>query len=161
MRHARGKEPRILGGIGRIFDFIILPADNHHYDHSKTVRGAHLSIVHDRRNWTRLDKVFPVLVESPVYGFVSCVARNISPGGVFLETRDPLPLGTPLRIYFALPHGTGGIAASGEVKNHYYLNYHQDGAPRSLMGMGVRFLHFEEDTGESLRRTLGGFRTLH
>ena len=59
-----------------------------------------------------MDKVFPVLVESPLFGFMNCVARNISPGGIFLETRDPLPLGSALRVYFSLPHGSGGIAAS-------------------------------------------------
>jgi Tfp pilus assembly protein PilZ len=89
------------------------------------------------------------------------VARNISEGGIFLETYDPLPLGAQVRVHFEIPDSAGEVVAVGEVKNHYYLNYHQNGAPRSLMGMGVRFLHFEEDTGESLRRTLGGFRTLH
>lgn len=108
----------------------------------------------DRRNWTRLDKVFPVLVESPLFGFLNCIARNISPGGVFLETREPLPLGTPLRVYFALPHGSGGISATGEVKNHYYLNFGTERGPSSLTGMGVRFTEFDNNGGDQLTRTL-------
>jgi hypothetical protein len=123
--------------------------------------GATLSLQtnkDDRRSWTRLDKVFPVLVESNIFGFMNCVARNISPGGIFLETREPLPLGTPLRIYFSLPYGTGGIAATGEVKNHYYLNFGTDKGPCSVTGMGVRFTSFEDNgehrLGSVLRQSL-------
>jgi len=108
----------------------------------------------DRRDWTRFDKVFPVLVESPLFGFMNCVARNISPGGIFLETREPLPLGTPLRVYFALPHESGGIAASGEVKNHYYLNYGSAGGTSSVTGMGVRFTAFDDNGEKALHQTL-------
>ena len=108
----------------------------------------------DRRNWTRLDKVFPVLVESQLFGFMNCVARNISPGGIFLETREPLPLGTSLRVYFSLPHGTGGIAAAGEVKNHYYLNFGTDDGPSSVTGMGVRFTQFDDNGQSRLECTL-------
>jgi Tfp pilus assembly protein PilZ len=115
----------------------------------------------DRRGHERMDKAFQVEVSSSIFGSTICVARNISEGGIFLETYDPLPLGAQVRVHFEIPDSAGEVVAVGEVKNHYYLNYHQNGAPRSLMGMGVRFLHFEEDAGESLRRTLGGFRTLH
>jgi Tfp pilus assembly protein PilZ len=115
----------------------------------------------ERRQTYRLDKVFQVEVSSPVFGSYVCVARNISEGGMFLETYDPLPLGAEVKIHFEIPDSSGEVVVVGEVKNHYYLNYHQNGAPRSLMGMGVRFLHFEEDTSESLHRSLTGFRTLH
>lgn len=113
-----------------------------------------MTLKHDRRNWTRLDKVFPVLVESPLFGFMNCVARNISAGGVFLETREPLPLGTPLRIYFALPYGSGGISAVGEVKNHYYLNYGTANGTSSVTGMGVRFTDFDDNGACRLTRRL-------
>ena len=66
-----------------------------------------------------------------------------------------------VRIHFDIPDSNGEVVARGEVKNHYYLNFNQDGMPRSLMGMGVRFLEFEDDGEETLRRSLRGFRTLH
>jgi len=116
---------------------------------------------HDRRRADRLDKVFQVEVSSPVFGSYLCVARNISAGGIFLETFDPLPLGSEVRIHFEMPDSSGEVVAKGEVKNHYYLNYQQDGAPRSLMGMGIRFTGFEEDGEIALEQSLQGYRTLH
>ena len=115
----------------------------------------------DRRRSYRFDKVFQVEVSSSIFGSYVCVARNISAGGMFLETFDPLPLGSEVRIHFEIPDSQGEVVAIGEVKNHYYLNYQQDGAPRSLMGMGIRFMGFEEDGEGALRSSLGGFRTLH
>ncbi|MFH2007830.1 MAG: PilZ domain-containing protein [bacterium] len=115
----------------------------------------------ERRRNDRFDKVFQVEVSSPIFGSYMCVARNISSGGIFLETFDPLPLGSEVRVHFEIPDSNGEVVAIGEVKNHYYLNYHQDGAPKSLMGMGVRFKGFEEDGEDALERGMIGFRTLH
>lgn len=115
----------------------------------------------ERRRTYRFDKVFQVEVSSSIFGSYICVARNISSGGIFLETFDPLPLGSEVRIHFEMPDSPGEVVAIGEVKNHYYLNYQQDGAPRSLMGMGVRFMGFEEDGAESLARSLHTSRVLH
>ena len=115
----------------------------------------------ERRQAYRFDKVFQVEVSSPIFGSYLCVARNISAGGIFLETFDPLPLGSEVRVHFEIPDSNGEVVAVGEVKNHYYLNYHQDGAPKSLMGMGVRFSGFEEDGEDALEHGLMRFRTLH
>lgn len=115
----------------------------------------------DRRQNSRFDKVFQVEISSAIFGSYVCVARNISAGGIFLETFDPLPLGSEVRVHFEIPDSNGEVVAVGEVRNHYYLNYHQDGAPKSLMGMGVRFRGFEEDGADTLDRGLTGFRTLH
>ena len=115
----------------------------------------------ERRNWLRLDKVFPVLIESPQSGFMNCVARNISSGGLFLETRSPLPLGSPLRIYFALPQGQAGISATGLVKNHYFLHYASCGGPAGVTGMGVRFTGFDFDGEERLENGLRRVQVLH
>src|SRR5687768_559688 len=77
----------------------------------------------DKRQHLRFDKVFPVRVESILFGEVSCVARNVSAGGIFLETRDPLPLGARVRIAFLNPDESAEIVAIGEVKNHYFVNF--------------------------------------
>ncbi len=115
----------------------------------------------ERRTSHRFDKVFQVEISSEIFGSYVCVARNVSAGGIFLETFDPLPLGSEVRVHFEIPDSSGEVVAIGEVKNHYYLNYQQDGVPRSLMGMGVRFKGFEEDSEQTLERSLLGFRTLH
>lgn len=46
-----------------------------------------------------------VLVDGPE-GLVRCLARDISPVGLYLESPVPYPTGTLLRITFAIPDGT-------------------------------------------------------
>ncbi len=99
----------------------------------------------ERRNYLRMDKVFPVQVESPEFGFTNCIARNISGGGIFLESKELLPLGSTIKILFSVPGVCGGITAVGEVKNQFCLNFGGDDSPSSMVGMGIRFLHFEDD----------------
>jgi hypothetical protein len=120
-----------------------------------------MSAKHERRNWLRLDKVFPVLVESPLHGYVRCIARNISCGGLFLETLAPLPLGTPIRVFFAVPESAAGISAVGQVKNHYFLNFASLDGPKSITGMGVRFMKFDADGAEQLEVSLKSAHAVH
>src|SRR5687767_520737 len=70
-----------------------------------------------RREHLRFDKVFMVRVESLLFGDLTCVARNVSAGGIFLEVGDPLPLGATIRVCFPVPDGSGEVVAVGEVKN--------------------------------------------
>src|SRR5262249_7266378 len=86
----------------------------------------------DKRQHLRFDKVFPVRFESILFGELACIARNVSAGGIFLETRDPLPLGARVRVAFLNPEETAEIVAVGEVKNHYFMNYVQHGITRSV-----------------------------
>jgi hypothetical protein len=115
----------------------------------------------DKRQHLRFDKVFPVRVESILFGDTHCVARNVSAGGIFLETCDPLPLGARVRICFLTPDEAAEIVAVGEVKNHYFVNYVQDGVSKSVAGMAVRFLSFEQESQHVLRDCLDRFRVLH
>jgi hypothetical protein len=97
----------------------------------------------ERRASPRLDKVFQVYVEGERGGLFG-VARNISEGGMFVETREPPPLGTQVRITFTA--GAGEMTAVAEVR---YV-CHLIGRPSAdaerhaaVRGMGVRFLYFE------------------
>jgi hypothetical protein len=114
-----------------------------------------------RREHLRFDKVFTVRVESVLFGDHVCVARNVSAGGMFLEARDPLPLGASVRVCFPVPDGTGDIAAVGEIKNHYFINYVQDGVSKAIAGMAVRFNAFESDSHQILEDCLSRLRVLH
>jgi len=105
--------------------------------------------VTDRRGATRLDKVFPVWLEGQRGGCFG-VARNISEGGMFIETRDPLPLGSQVRVSF--PSQWGEMTAISEVRYVcHLLGRLADGAPAhgaphaAVRGMGVRFLYFEAE----------------
>jgi hypothetical protein len=115
----------------------------------------------DQRLSMRFEKVIPVGVESEDFGEVGAVARNISAGGMLIETPAPLPLGSEVRVHFQIPDSQASIVARAEVKNHYAFNYCDGGEPRHARGMGVRFLEFVEDGGEVLRLSLTRFRTLH
>jgi len=107
-------------------------------DPEKTAEGKG-----ERRSATRLDKVFPVWLEGDRGGGFG-VARNISPGGMFIETADPLPLGSQVRVSFAARWGD--MTAVAEVRYVcHLLGRLADGAPThaAVRGMGVRFLYFE------------------
>lgn len=88
-----------------------------------------------------MDCSFPVEVTHPVFGRMTLVARNLSAGGLFIETIEPLPLGTVLMVHFGEPEHQ--VIARAEVRNHYFLNYADHSGPRALAGMGLRFLGFE------------------
>jgi hypothetical protein len=97
----------------------------------------------DRRRADRLDKVFPVWLEGE-NGCGMGVARNISEGGMFVETGTPHPIGSQVRITF--PSHSGEMTAVAEVR---YV-CHLVGRPAddseihaSVQGLGVRFLYFE------------------
>jgi hypothetical protein len=94
----------------------------------------------ERRIGQRLDKVFPVFLECDRGGGFG-VARNISEGGMFVETRDPAPLGSQVRITF--PSQGGEMTAVAEVRYLCHLFGQDGGWPVAVRGMGVRFLYFE------------------
>jgi len=97
----------------------------------------------ERRTAARLDKVFPVFIEGDGGGALG-VARNISEGGMFVETRTPEPIGAQVRITF--PSGAGEMTAVAEVRYVcHLLGKVADGPSRRAVvrGMGIRFLYFE------------------
>ena len=101
----------------------------------------------ERREAPRLDKIFPVWIEGDRGGGMG-VARNISEGGLFVETRDPQPLGSQVRVTFPSP--SGEMTAVGEVRYVCHLLGQAEGDQRcqaAMHGMGVRFLYFEAAAG--------------
>ena len=115
----------------------------------------------DQRAHLRFDKMFTVRLESLLFGEIYCVARNVSAGGIFLELPDPLPLGATVRVCFPVPDGSGDVVATGEVKNHYFINYTQGGTTRAVAGMAVRFTSFENEGHHVLADCLTRMRVLH
>ncbi|HVP66241.1 MAG TPA: PilZ domain-containing protein [Anaeromyxobacteraceae bacterium] len=97
----------------------------------------------ERRAAPRLDKAFPVWLEGD-RGFGMGVARNISEGGMFVETTTPQPIASQVRITF--PSSSGEMTAVAEVRYVCHLVGRASPAAEvhaSVHGMGVRFLHFE------------------
>jgi hypothetical protein len=127
---------------------------------AETAAAADLA-VDDQRAHLRFDKMFVVRLESLLFGEIYCVARNVSAGGIFLETSEPLPLGARVRVCFLNPEEDAEIVALGEVKNHYFVNYADKGVTRSVTGMAVRFTAFENQSDTVLRECLDRLRVLH
>lgn len=67
---------------------------------------------------------------------------NISRGGIFVATLDPLPAGTPLRIGFALPNCDRLIATEGVVVRS---TRDDPSASPDASGMGIRFQRLDEE----------------
>ena len=101
----------------------------------------------ERRNAARLDKLFPVWLEGENGGSLG-IARNISEGGMFVETRAPQPLGSQVRVTF--PAQGVEMTAVAEVRYVcHLLGRGRGGASTAVRGMGVRFLYFDP-RGEGL-----------
>jgi len=97
----------------------------------------------ERRAEPRLDKVFPVWLEGE-HGCGRGVARNISEGGMFVETSTPHPLASQVKITF--PSQAGDMTAVAEVRYvcHLVGRVSREAETHgSVHGMGVRFLYFE------------------
>lgn len=106
-------------------------------------KGAEKRTGSERRASGRLDKAFPVWLEGD-RGISHGVARNISPGGLFVETSVTQPIGSKVRVTFSA--GGGEMSAIGEVRYVCALTgrpaspWH---GPVGVRGMGLRFLYFE------------------
>ncbi len=66
--------------------------------------------------------------------FFNDYATNISLGGVFIRSKNPLPVGTKLRVAFSLPGLTKMVETWGEV-----AHVHDIRGDEGFTGMGVRF----------------------
>jgi len=65
---------------------------------------------------------------------------NISEGGLYLRTADPLPGGTVLHVKFTLPHDTEVMALTAEVVRSLPLGQQLESEP----GMGLHFTDISE-----------------
>ncbi|AKU91604.1 PilZ domain-containing protein [Vulgatibacter incomptus] len=98
----------------------------------------------DRRGASRFDKAFPVYLTS-FSGISRGVARNISAGGMFIETSQLQPLGGRLSICFADPLSGVELSLVGEVRYQCVLEYGGREGATALRGVGVRFIEVEAD----------------
>jgi type IV pilus assembly protein PilZ len=86
--------------------------------------------------------------------FFADYTRNLSRGGAFVITKDPLPVGTRIALKLAVPSLEVPIALVGEVMRHGTL---------TEPGMGIRFVwedaglrtEFEELVEKLMRESLG------
>ena len=74
--------------------------------------------------------------------FKAAYARNISGGGIFINTQEPLPLGHTLQIRFSLPGISRPLVVRGLV---VWTNPHPSRSSYPS-GMGIKFLDLDAET---------------
>ena len=102
----------------------------------------------NKRRATRLNHEIPVAYRS-VGSFLTDWATNISQGGLFINTRKPLPVGTTVKILVQLPGTSFPFQLAGRVTRVTELDNRANRVP----GMGVEFT----DVDESKRHELETF----
>jgi len=101
----------------------------------------------NKRRGTRLHHEIPVAYKS-VGSFLSDWATDISQGGLFINTRKPLPVGTPVRIIIQLPGEPFPSNLEGRVTRVIEFDNQQNQVP----GMGVEFTSVDAPRRAELER---------
>jgi uncharacterized protein (TIGR02266 family) len=86
--------------------------------------------------------------------FLVAYSTNLSKGGMFVETEEPLPVGTEVAMRFAIP-GETSIDVIGVVT--WVQAWRTEQQSR---GMGIRFDHLEARHGEAIDSIVSGFQGL-
>ena len=96
----------------------------------------------EKREGARLEH--PVMVAyRTVDRFLCDFGTNISQTGIFVNTPDPLPVGTPVRLLISLPE-------SEIPELHGRVMRVQKGEGGADTGMGVEFIELDADVRERL-----------
>ena len=87
-----------------------------------------------------LDKAFPVFLEGE-RGVASGIGRKITDTGMFIETREPFPLGSRVKVTFPSPSGGAELTLAGEVRYQCFINFARPDHTRGGMrGIGLKFV---------------------
>ena len=96
----------------------------------------------ERRKSFRFDKVFTVYLTTPD-GITRGIGRNISARGLFVETREPIPLGGRVKATLTGEDGTE-MTCVCDVRYQVALSYgKEDGNEGFSRGVGLRILAYE------------------
>jgi uncharacterized protein (TIGR02266 family) len=102
----------------------------------------------NKRRATRLHHEIPVAYRS-VGSFLTDWSTNISRGGLFINTRKTLPVGTAVRILVQLPGASFPFQLEGRVTRITEF----DNRANMVPGMGIEFI----DVDEGRRREIEEF----
>ena len=83
--------------------------------------------------------------------FIERYAADVSPGGIFIRTKEPLAVGTQMRFEFQLRDATPLITGDGTV---VWTRENDPARPNAAPGMGVRFDRLGDGSQPILDRIL-------
>ena len=96
-------------------------------------------VADNKRRALRLHHEIPVAYRS-VGSFLSDWATNISHGGLFINTRKPLAVGTPVKILVQLPGTSFPFELAGRVTRTTQF----DNKSNMVPGMGIEFTEVDD-----------------
>ncbi len=99
----------------------------------------------DRRAADRYEVIWSVDCETPDT-FLYAAITNISALGIFVQTTEPLPIGTRIRLRFA-PPGFDPFSLQGLVQ---WVNPVRRAGDNPNPGMGIRFVELSSNDRERL-----------
>jgi len=74
---------------------------------------------------------------------------DMSRDGIFLSTRNPLPVGARIQMKFQAPQGGRVIEVEGKV---VWINPYRPGGENINPGMGIQFLNLSEEDKEAITK---------
>jgi len=83
--------------------------------------------------------------------FIDKFAPNVTRGGEFIASRNPLPIGSTFAFEIQLAGGEVALAGDGKVT---WLKAFDPAAPQKPYGMGVQFLRLDNPSRELLNKIL-------
>ncbi len=89
-----------------------------------------------------------------VDGFITDSAVNISRGGIFINTRKPLPVGTTVRLIISLPDTAFPFDLSGRVARVNEF----DNPANQVPGMGIEFVDVDDEKRGRIERFVDRLR---
>jgi uncharacterized protein (TIGR02266 family) len=107
----------------------------------------------NKRRAARLHHEIPVAYRS-VGSFLSDWATNISHGGLFINTRKPLAVGTPVKILVQLPGASFPFELAGRVTRVTQF----DNTSNMVPGMGIEFTEVDEDKRKQIESFVARLR---
>jgi len=121
------------------------------------VRESSKEYADERRDDLRVPTVLKVSYASPKE-FVENYLHNLSLGGLFIETDDPLSVGEKTDLKIFLPDKEKELEVTGEV---VWVRTEPEVTPEGTQpaGMGIRFLNLSKETRERIIGVLS--RALH
>jgi uncharacterized protein (TIGR02266 family) len=102
--------------------------------------GTISRLIGQQRNTPRIPVKFRVVVEEGTPA-KELFCTNLSEGGLYLRTHEPMPEKTVLHLSFALPRSTGTVSVAGEVVRAALLSTELEAEP----GMGLRFVDLPDE----------------
>ena len=111
----------------------------------------------DRSNKRKGDRLHHELLVAyrTVDGFVTDWAVNVSKGGMFINTRNPLAVGTTVRLIISLPDTAFPFDITGRVTRVSEF----DNPANQVPGMGIEFIDVDDEKKQRIERFVNRLRS--